>query len=46
MLKEINFSGPVTMHYEYEVEGSGTKKIENWIDAMKEDTVTLRKWLN
>ncbi|MCK4560398.1 MAG: sugar phosphate isomerase/epimerase [Calditrichia bacterium] len=46
MLKEFNFSGPVTMHYEYEVEGSGTKKIENWIDAMKNDTVTLRKWLN
>ena len=45
MLKEINFSGPVTMHYEYEVEGSGTKKIENWIAAMKKDTVTLRKWM-
>jgi sugar phosphate isomerase/epimerase len=46
MLKEINFTGPVTMHYEYEVEGSGDKKTKNLIEAMKYDTDILRKWLN
>ena len=46
MLKNINFSGPVTMHYEYEVEGSADKKIKNLIEAMKSDTMVLRKWLN
>jgi sugar phosphate isomerase/epimerase len=46
MLREINFSGPVTMHYEYEVEGSGKNRLENLIEAMKDDTIILHKWIN
>jgi sugar phosphate isomerase/epimerase len=46
LLREINFLGPVTMHYEYEVDGSGDEKINNWVKAMKYDTDVLRKWLN
>lgn len=45
MLKNIDYSGPVTMHHEYEVEGSGKQRLDNLIEAMKRDTNTLRKWL-
>lgn len=45
MLKDSGFSGPITMHYEYEVEGEGREKIRNWIKAMKADTDTLREWV-
>jgi len=45
MLREIDYHGPVTMHHEYEVEGSGKEKLNNLIQAMKSDTIMLRKWL-
>jgi len=46
LLKEIGYTGPITMHHEYEVEGSGDEEIKNLLKAMKNDTITLRKWLN
>lgn len=46
MLKQIAYTGPITMHHEYEVGGSGDEKIKNLVNAMKNDTITLRKWLN
>jgi sugar phosphate isomerase/epimerase len=46
MLENIAYTGPITMHHEYEVEGSGEKKIENLMNAMKNDTITVRNWLN
>jgi sugar phosphate isomerase/epimerase len=45
LLREIDYSGPITMHHEYEVKGSGEKRIENLKNAMIKDTNTLRKWL-
>jgi sugar phosphate isomerase/epimerase len=46
LLKEIDYAGPITMHHEYEVEGSGEEELKNLMKAMKNDTITLRKWLN
>jgi sugar phosphate isomerase/epimerase len=46
MLKKINYTGPITMHHEYEVEGKGTERLENLAKAMKKDTQTVRSWLN
>lgn len=46
MLRDIKYHGPITMHHEYEVEGSEKEKLNNLIQAMKNDTIMLRKWLN
>jgi sugar phosphate isomerase/epimerase len=46
MLNQIAYTGPITMHHEYEAGGSGDEKIKNLMNAMKNDTITLRKWLN
>jgi sugar phosphate isomerase/epimerase len=45
LLHDMNYSGPITMHHEYEVDGSGEEKLKNMVTAMKSDTTTLRKWL-
>jgi sugar phosphate isomerase/epimerase len=45
LLEEIDYRGPVTMHHEYEVEGIAKAKLKNLVNAMKTDTITLRKWL-
>lgn len=46
MLKESEFEGPLTMHFEYPVEGNTEKeRIQSWIEGMRKDTKTLRKLL-
>jgi len=47
MLLESGFQGPVTMHYEYHVDGkTQAERTQNWIKAMRQDTLTLRNWLH
>lgn len=46
LLKKNNFTGPVTMHFEYHVEGEGRDRISNLIDAMTKDGEQVKKWLN
>ncbi len=45
MLRESGFCGPVTIHFEYDVEDEGKQHLKNLIQAMKKDTQVLRKWL-
>jgi hypothetical protein len=46
LLKNSDFNGPVTMHFEYHVEGEGKDKIKNLITAMTKDGNQLKKWLS
>lgn len=45
LLKESNFNGPLTMHFEYHVEGEGRKRIDNLIRAMTKGGEVLRSWV-
>jgi L-ribulose-5-phosphate 3-epimerase len=45
LIKDSGFNGPVTMHFEYPVSGTGDERIRNLMAAMKKDAETLRNWL-
>ena len=45
LIKDSTFNGPVTMHFEYPVGGTGEERIRNLMTAMKKDGMTLRNWL-
>lgn len=45
LLKESNFNGPLTMQFEYHVDGEGRKRIDNLIRAMTKDGEVLRSWV-
>lgn len=45
LLKDSDFNGPLTMHFEYHVEGEGRQRIDNWIMAMTKDAEVLRSWI-
>jgi sugar phosphate isomerase/epimerase len=46
LLKTSAFNGPVTMHFEYDVPGTGNERLKNLMNAMKKDGEVLRKWLS
>jgi hypothetical protein len=46
ILKNSDFNGPVTIHFEYHVEGKGKQRINNLMNAMKKDAAVLRNWLS
>jgi len=46
LLKKSEFNGPVTMHFEYHVEGEGREKINNLIAVMTKDGNQIKKWLS
>lgn len=46
MVKESNFAGPITLHFEYEPkDASGKQSHEALLAAMKKDLLKLRGWL-
>jgi sugar phosphate isomerase/epimerase len=45
LLKGSNFDGPLTMHFEYHVEGEGKQRLNNLIEAMTKDGEVLRGWI-
>lgn len=46
LLKESNFNEPLTMHFEYHVEGEGRERIDNLMEAMTRDGQVLRSWVS
>lgn len=46
LLRDINFDGPITMHFPYSIDGEGTNKLSNLLKAMKKDSLVLRDMIS
>ncbi|MGC9327531.1 MAG: sugar phosphate isomerase/epimerase family protein [Candidatus Hinthialibacter sp.] len=45
LLKKINFTGPFSMHFEYDIPGEGEEKRKNELQCIRRDFIRFQTWL-